>query len=228
MTRIRLDLHVHTKYSGDSLIEPKNLIKYVKNSRLDGLAVCDHNTLTAYYKLKQDAERNDIILIPAMEIETNIGEVIGLFIESEINTKNNNFFEIVNQIKDSGGLVIIPHPFDFLRRNHLKIELLNENIIQKYIDGIEIMNSRIIFNFCIKKAKEFKNQYNLFETAGSDAHYFKELGNGYTLITDLVGNSLQDIKKALISKKSKSMGKKSSPLYHLITIINKLKMREYF
>lgn len=228
MTNLKLDLHVHTKFSGDSLIKPEKLIDYIIHKELDGIAICDHNTLKAYHKLKEDAEKNDIILIPGMEIETHIGEVIGLFIEYEINIKNNNFFEIVDQIKDYDGLVIIPHPFDFLRHNHLKTELLNRKIIKNYIDGVEIMNSRIIFNYCIEKAREFKNKYDLFETAGSDAHYYKEIGSGFTLIRNIEGISLHNIKNALLSNNSVSMGKKSSPFYHLITIMNKLKMREYF
>jgi hypothetical protein len=162
-----------------------------------------------------------------MEIETHIGEVIGLFLEDEVSCENNNFFHIVNQIRDYGGLVIIPHPFDFIRRNHLKTDLINDKIIKKYIDGVEIMNSRIMFQKCIKKAIEFKTKYNLFETAGSDAHHYKEIGNGYTLIQTPQGNSLEEIKQALLSKLSISMGSRSSPFYHLITIINKIKMREY-
>jgi len=228
LTNIRLDLHVHTTYSIDSLIPPQKLIKYAINKGLDGLAICDHNTIKAYDKLKRNAEENDFLLIPGMEIETKVGEVIGLFIENEINTNNKDFFEIVHQIRDCNGLVIIPHPFDFLRRNHLKTDLLSDRIIRKYIDGVEIINSRIVFNHCIKKALKFKNKYNLFETGGSDAHYYKEIGNGFTLIKDFNGNSLNDIKQALLSKRSKSMGKRSSPLYHMITVLNKLKMRQYF
>ncbi|TXT65906.1 MAG: hypothetical protein BAJALOKI3v1_60045 [Promethearchaeota archaeon] len=227
MNNLRLDLHVHTVYSGDSLIKLPDLIKYVKKKQLDGIAICDHNTIKAYKKLKDKAKKHEFILIPGMEIETHIGEVIGLFLEDEVSCENNNFFHIVNQIRDYGGLVIIPHPFDFIRRNHLKTDLINDKIIKKYIDGVEIMNSRIMFHKCIKKAIEFKTKYNLFETAGSDAHHYKEIGNGYTLIQTPQGNSLEEIKQALLSKLSISMGSRSSPFYHLITIINKIKMREY-
>jgi hypothetical protein len=228
VNKLRLDLHVHTIYSGDSLIKIPNLITYVKKKKLDGMAICDHNTLKGYKKLKDKAEKHDFILIPGMEIETHIGEVIGLFLEDEVSCENNNFFHIVNQIRDYGGLVIIPHPFDFLRRNHLKTHLINDKIIKKYIDGVEIMNSRIMFQNCIRKAMDFKTKYNLFETAGSDAHHYKEIGNGYTLIQTPQITSLEMIKQALLSKQSISMGCKSSPFYHLITIINKLKIREYF
>ena len=57
-----------------------------------------------------------------MEIETDIGEIIGLFIDHEFSIQDNDFFNIVEEIKENNGLVIIPHPFDFLRRNRLNIK----------------------------------------------------------------------------------------------------------
>jgi hypothetical protein len=222
MRAIKLDLHIHSIYSDDSSIRLDDLIKYASKKKLDGFAVCDHDSLEAYERLKPKAEQNELIAIPGMEIKTNIGEVIGLFIEEEIDTSNKDFFTIVNLIKEKNGLVVIPHPFDFLRRNHLKMSLMNKDLVEKYIDGIEVINSRILFSSCIKKAREFKKAHNLFETGGSDAHHKKEIGNGYTLVRDVEELSLQTIKQNLIAQKSKSIGGMSSPYFHFISIFNKL------
>jgi predicted metal-dependent phosphoesterase TrpH len=224
---MKLDLHVHTIFSKDSLIKPEDAVKIALKKGLDGLAICDHNTLKAYRILKKKRFK-DIIIIPGVEIETHIGEVMGLFIEEEIKTKNNNFFTIVNKIKDNNGLVVIPHPFDFLRSNHLKLNLLNDNIIKKYIDGIEIMNSRIIMKSCVRKARKFNEKYQLFETGGSDAHTPKEIGNGYTLIQGAADISRESIYECLVSKKSKSCGHISSPFVHAITVFNKFQKGLYF
>ena len=51
------------------------------------------------------------------EISIKRGEVIGLFISEEIISKN--FLEVIDGIKDQSGLVVLPHPFDELRRNGL-------------------------------------------------------------------------------------------------------------
>jgi len=228
MSYITLDLHIHTIFSEDSLIKPIDLIQQVKLRGLNGFAITDHKTLKAYKILKKEAQKNDLIIIPGMEIETHIGEVIGLFIENDIDLKDNNFFTIVEQIKENDGLVVIPHPFDFLRDNHLKMNLLSERIINKYIDGIEIINSRIILKRCIKKAQKFNQKYKLFETGGSDAHTIKEIGNGFTLIRDITDNSFDSIRKSLLANKSISIGKLSSPLVHVTTVLNKLKKGLYF
>lgn len=227
MNSIKLDLHVHTIYSGDSFITPEIALKYAKIKKLDGFAITDHDTLKAYNILKKKNHNNELIIIPGMEIKTHIGEVIGLFINEEINVRDNNFVSIVEKIKENNGLVVIPHPFDFLRDNRLKINLLSDNMIKKYIDGIEIINSRIIFKRCINKARKFNRKYQLFETGGSDAHSNEEIGNGYTIIKD-VDYSLESIRKSLLANKSKSMGVLSSPFVHAKTVFNKLKKGLYF
>ncbi len=195
---------------------------------LNGFAITDHETLKAYKIVKKKAALKNLIVIPGMEIETHIGEVIGLFIEDAIDIKDNNFFNIVEKIRDQNGLVIIPHPFDFLRPNHLKLNLISDNIIKKYIDGMEIINSRIIFKKSVNKAKKFSQKYELFETGGSDAHTIKEIGNGYTFINELHDLSHESIYNCLKSKKSSSQGKLSSPLVHVITVFNKFKKGMYF
>jgi len=224
---IKLDLHVHTTYSRDSLITPEDAVKIAIKKGLTGLAICDHGTLKSYRILKRKQYKN-FLIIPGVEIETHIGEVMGIFIEEEIKTKDNNFFTIVNKIKDNNGLVVVPHPFDFLRSNHLKMNLLNDEIINKYIDGIEIMNSRIIVKSCIKKAKKFNEKYQLFETGGSDAHTPNEIGNAFTLLPEVADLSLESIRKNLLNKKSISAGKLSNPLVHGITVLNKIKKGLYF
>ncbi len=227
MNSIKLDLHVHTIYSGDSFITPEIALKYAKIKKLDGFAITDHDTLKAYNILRKKNHNNEFIIIPGMEIKTHIGEVIGLFINEEINVRDNNFVSIVEKIKENNGLVVIPHPFDFLRDNRLKINLLSVNMIKKYIDGIEIINSRIIFKRCVNKARKFNRKYQFFETGGSDAHSNEEIGNGYTFIKD-VDYSLESIRKSLLANKSKSMGVLSSPFVHAKTVFNKLKKGLYF
>ena len=49
--QIKADLHVHTTYSKDSLITPKDLIYYAKKRGLNAVAVTDHNSLRAPTKL---------------------------------------------------------------------------------------------------------------------------------------------------------------------------------
>ncbi|MFX0070975.1 MAG: PHP-associated domain-containing protein [Candidatus Hermodarchaeota archaeon] len=227
MEPIKLDLHIHTIYSGDALITPKNVLKYAKIKGLDGFAITDHDTLKAYNILKSHNKDENLIIIPGMEIKTHIGEIIALFIDEEIDIRDNDFFTIIDKVRDNNGLVVVPHPFDFLRDNRLKLKLLSDKTVRKHIDGIEILNSRIIFKSCVKKAKKFNEKYNLFETGGSDAHTKTEIGTAYTTINGANDGSLESIRKSLLSRNSKSEGKLSPSYVHLITVLNKIKKGLY-
>ncbi|MBD3254483.1 MAG: PHP domain-containing protein [Candidatus Lokiarchaeota archaeon] len=229
MTSLKLDLHLHTIYSGDSLITPKEAVSFAKKKGLDGIAITDHNTLKALEIAKKENNSSELMIIPGMEIETNIGEILALFISEEISLKDNRFFSVIEDVKEKNGLVVIPHPFDFLRSNHLKMSIVEEfSNLKRYIDGIEIINSRIILKYCVKRAIEFNERYDFFETGGSDAHTKEEIGNGYTLVNGISDKSQENVKRSLLSKKSESCGNLSSPFVHLKTVLNKIKKGLYF
>jgi predicted metal-dependent phosphoesterase TrpH len=221
---LKYDLHLHSQFSPDSLVNIRLIAQMAKKKGLAGLAITDHSTLKGYKYMKKHAE--GLLIIPGMEIETEIGEVIGLFISEEINTKYTDYMDIVDDIRSKNGLVVVPHPFDNLRSNHLKIEVMGDDIIKNTIDGVEIVNSRILSKGSILKAREFQEQFGFFRTGGSDAHTLKEIGNAYTFIPT-EGSQTQmtedELKKALINKKSESYGKRSNPLVHAITVITKWK-----
>jgi len=42
---MKYDLHIHSKYSHDSLLSPDNILKVARKRGLGGIAVTDHNTI---------------------------------------------------------------------------------------------------------------------------------------------------------------------------------------
>ena len=73
--QIRADLHVHTTYSKDSLITPKDLVYYAKKRGLNAVAVTDHNQLEGAYKI---AKETDFLIIPGMEVSSADGHIVAL------------------------------------------------------------------------------------------------------------------------------------------------------
>ena len=154
-----------------------------------------------------------------MEIKTEFGEIISCFHSDTI--KSRNFYEVLDEIKDKNGYVIIPHPFDSLRSSRLDFKRVME-LVKNYKDillSIEVMNSRCIFNRFNRKALKFANKMKLGKTAGSDAHFRFEIGNSYTIFENVSDEN--DIIKALKKKENKIEGKLSIPLVHVFTVINK-------
>ena len=207
---MKYDLHIHTKYSvHDGILKPKDIIKIAIKRGLSGIAVTDHNTIKGGLKAKE-YETEDFKVIVGSEIKTERGEIIGIFLEDEIDSSDPQ--KVVSKIKDQNGIVIIPHPFDDLRKSayHPTIEDV------KYIDGIEVLNSRCVFKKFNDRAVEFAKVHRLRISAGSDAHFANEIGLA-GIITET-----QNIREAIIKNKLKVYGKRSSILNHGVTKVLKL------
>ncbi|HQE50405.1 MAG TPA: PHP domain-containing protein, partial [Fervidobacterium sp.] len=154
-----IDLHIHSKYSFDSLLSPRTILKVAKKKGLTGIAVTDHNTIRGGLEVRKINKDRDFTVIVGSEIQTDIGDIIGLCVNEEI--KSRISIEVIEEIKDQGGYVVLPHPF----RGHK----LNQYIIE-LSDAVEVFNGRSTAeeNF---KALELAKRYNKPFTAGSDAHF---------------------------------------------------------
>jgi len=172
---VRLDLHVHTEYSFDGRIPIDKLVDICISKGLTGVAVTDHNTIEGALRLKEIIPEG-FVLIVGEEILTDSGELIGYFLETPI-PKGLSVDETIDRIKQQGGLVCVPHPFDRFRKSRLDANVLTR-IIDK-VDMIEGFNSRVILPLDNRRAMKFAKLHNLPVTAGSDAHAEFELGRTY-------------------------------------------------
>jgi predicted metal-dependent phosphoesterase TrpH len=177
---IKLDLHIHSKYSEDACGTATEIMKQVKKKGLQGMAITDHNSITGGIKAKK-LSSNDFIVIPGVEISTKQGHCIGLNVEKEI-PKNKSISETIDLIYDTGGIPIIPHLF----RNMSGIKEQNLSQVVHRISAIEVYNSCSLPKTNLKTAKVAK-KYGLGGTGGSDSHEPIYAGNAYTLVdtTDL-------------------------------------------
>uniref|UniRef100_A0A7V4KEF3 PHP domain-containing protein n=1 Tax=Fervidobacterium pennivorans TaxID=93466 RepID=A0A7V4KEF3_FERPE len=208
-----LDLHVHSKYSKDSRLEPEKILKLATAKGLGGIAVTDHNTVYGGL-IARKVSKGDLLVIVGSEIKTERGEVMGLFLNEEIPERS--FFDVVDAIRDQGGIVVLPHPFDRLRRSSfLKIreECLN------FIDCIEVFNSRCIRGEFNHLAESFAALHNLPVTAGSDAHLANEIGLAGIMVN---ADEEEEVRKAILKKEVRIFGRKSSILNHGITKVLKI------
>ena len=166
---MKIDLHIHSRYSSDGSLAPEDIIKIAREKGLDGVAVTDHGTVQGGLDAKKYETREFIVIVGA-EIKTDRGEIIGLFLSKEI--KSNRFQDVVIEIKAQGGLVVVPHPFDRMRRSAFRIS--NEEV--NFVDAIEGFNGRSILQIYNRQAVAFAERHNLPLVAGSDAHHASEIG----------------------------------------------------
>jgi predicted metal-dependent phosphoesterase TrpH len=172
---ILCDLHLHTSWSHDCAVDPADLIMYAEGSGLDAIAVTDHNVFGGALETVELARDHDLIVIQGEEVKTDgQGEVIGLFLREEI-PGGLSFEETIAAIKDQGGLVYLPHPFD---RMHSIPDAATLQRHLRDIDVFEVYNARLLFEAYNDEALRFARKYNLTMGAGSDAHVLQGLGTG--------------------------------------------------
>jgi predicted metal-dependent phosphoesterase TrpH len=211
---MKYDLHSHSKYSSDGILDPQKMVKVAKKRGLSGIAVTDHNTIKGGLEAKK-YETNDFKVIVGCEVMTTRGEIIGLFLSEEI--QSNDFHEVIEEIKGQNGIVVVPHPFDKMRSSSFNIQKEDT----KYINNIEILNSRCLSEKYNHAAETFARSNSLGVTGGSDAHFANEIGHAGIIV------ETEDVKGAILKNDLKVFGKTSTNLNHVFTKVLKL-WRKHF
>jgi predicted metal-dependent phosphoesterase TrpH len=169
------DLHMHTSWSHDCSIDPAELVDHAESEGLGAIAVTDHNVFGGALEAADQARGRQLVVIPGEEVKTDgQGEVIGLFLEREIE-RGLSWDDTVAAIRDQGGLVYVPHPFD---RMHAIPDPRTLHRHLADIDVFEVYNARLLFEAFNDEALRFARKYNLTMGAGSDAHVLQGVGTG--------------------------------------------------
>jgi len=182
---LKIDMHVHTKFSYDAFITPKELAIYSKKQGLDGVAITDHDTVSG---LREFSKIKSLLIIPGVEITTKQGHVLAININTVVET-GLSFAETIDQIHDAGGLAIVAHPTAFFKG------IAEDQLDQKF-DAIEVINSSAVpFFFSVRRNRKIAAKLNLPQTGGSDAHYAPEVGMAYTSVD--AETSVDEVVKAI-------------------------------
>jgi predicted metal-dependent phosphoesterase TrpH len=179
---VRVDLHSHTMWSGDSTTTPDEIEQAVVESGIDVLCITDHNATRGAFEL---AGRLDCRVVIGEEVKTHAGEIIGLFLTERI-PFGLPAVEVAQRIRDQGGLVYIPHPFDPLR-NCLREEVLVDLVELGLVDAMEGRNGKTSLESLNQRAVDFARAAGLAVGGGSDAHVPEALGAAYSEMPDFDG-----------------------------------------
>lgn len=205
--RLRVELHLHTIGSHDSLMKPQKILGCCDRLGIDRIAVTDHDVLSVALEMTAMAPERVIV---GEEIQTSQGEIIGYFLK-ELVPGGLEPMETIKRLRDQGAVISIPHPFDGLRTPHFTKDQIEK--IAPYVDALEIFNARCITSAPNAQAKAFAGSHGLLETVGSDAHSYIELGKANLLMQDF-----SDADTFLIGLKSaQKITKSSSPMVHFIS-----------
>jgi predicted metal-dependent phosphoesterase TrpH len=202
---IEVDLHMHTDHSPDCATPVEVLLETARDRGLGAIAITDHNEVSGALEARRIAERTgEIKVIVAEEVKTaEQGEVIGLFLEQKI-PRGLSMAETIAAIRDQGGLVYVPHPFD---RFHSVPDYEHLLEIVEEIDVLEVFNPRVALTAFNEEAERFARKYRIVPGAGSDSHVAQGLGSVRVRIHDFDGPAefLEAMRDADITRKHKNL-----------------------
>jgi len=179
---VRVDLHSHTMWSGDSTTTPDEIEAAVVASGLDVLCITDHNAIKGAVDL---ADVLPCRVVVGEELRTHAGEIIGLFLRERI-PFGTSPADAARTIRAQGGIVYVPHPFDAMRRN-LAEPALAALVATGLVDAIEVMNAKTSLQSLNRRAVDYAASHDLAAGAGSDAHVPHAVGAAYVEMPDFDG-----------------------------------------
>jgi predicted metal-dependent phosphoesterase TrpH len=193
---MKIDLHCHTKYSGDNDLEPEELIAQALHMGLDGICITEHFSVEASLPVEAVPVPGGFLVFRGVEISTDMGHLLAYGIHDDSwNIWKKNLYlnarDVLEQIHRLGGICVPSHPFrgwDSFGAMALELDGL---------DAIETHNSRNTMDMNAQ-AMSCARIRNLPSIGGSDCHRKEHVGMAYTDFSNPVitmDNLITEIRK---------------------------------
>jgi predicted metal-dependent phosphoesterase TrpH len=172
----KIDLHVHTRFSGDTDSEPEEALIHAMDTGLQGIAFTEHYSYDAseFAEGLREKYKGKIMVFRGVEFSSAEGHCLVFGVNTDrLSIKNASVEDIIPLIHEKGGVVIPTHPF----RGSNSI---GERI--KYLKGFCAIEGHNGYSHYFQNAKAVKTaeELKLPHTGGSDAHMSHEVGACYT------------------------------------------------
>lgn len=191
--KFKIDLHVHTKYSGDNDSDPEEAILRAIELGLHGIAFTEHYYYEAseFVEVMKEKYKNSILIFRGVEFSTAEGHCLIFGVDTDsLSIKHASVNEVIRVVRQAGGVVIPSHPY----RSVNSIGDFVRNV--PGICALEGYNGCNMHAFNVK-AIEVAEALKLPYTGGSDAHIPWEVGSCYTEFDYMVtGENLIEALKA--------------------------------
>lgn len=184
---MKIDMHVHSKYSRDSNMSLSEIAYAAQMKGLDAVVITDHDSLEALRHIRNNNIFHGIRIFVGCEISSMQGHILAYGITELVAPTNAE--DVIDSIHEQGGIAIAAHPY---RKNGLGV---GDLIFDLPFDGIEVMSTTVNKErsyMAIKTAKLL----GLPQLAGSDAHILRKVGLFFTEFPNNI-ESIDDIIKAI-------------------------------
>jgi len=173
---VRLDLHVHSRYSVDSGLSFEQIIERVTYQGLQGFALTDHNTTEGLAELDRlRSTHPGFWFVPGVEISTKEGHLLAYGV-TESPPPNRSLTETLERVTALGGVSVLAHPFRWVHGVGRRLAT------EARVDGLEGRNGKNS-ELANTRAELLAARRSLATTGGSDAHEPNLVGRAFTEFT---------------------------------------------
>ncbi len=181
---MKIDLHCHSKYSGDNYLEPEALVEQALLCRLDAVCFTEHHSIEASRPVEKIKVPEGFFIFRGVEIATDPRHLLAFGLPDDRWNlwQRSNYLDIsavTKEVHDRGGICIPAHPFRGW-------DSLGEDIMHgDAFDAIETHNgaNRTEDN---EKAAQITTARGLPSVGGSDCHHREQVGRAFTIFKNNV------------------------------------------
>jgi len=193
---MKIDLHCHTKYSGDNYLEPEELIEQAIRMSLDGVCITEHSSLLDSWVIEKIKIPEGFYVFRGIELSTSHRHLLVYRLKEDswdawYSHNYLDFSHVLEKVHRHGGICAPSHPFrgwDSFGENVFKID---------GIDAIETHNGIDLENMN-HKAIHIARLRNLPSIGGSDCHQKAQVGRAFTEFKNpvhTIDELIEEIKK---------------------------------
>jgi len=172
---VTIDPHVHSDGSYDGHEPVEMLLAQASDIGLDGIVVTDHDTIRESLRAAELAPEYGLVGIPGVEVSTAAGHLLAIGV-TERPEPHRPLDETVAEVRDAGGVAVVPHPFQRTRHGVRRGRITD-------CDASEVYNAWIFTGYRNRRARQFAARNDYPGVAASDAHSAKYIGRAYTELT---------------------------------------------
>lgn len=180
--KFNIDLHVHSRFSGDTDSEPEESVIRALELDLSGIAFTEHYSYSASEFVEGLREKygDDIMIFRGVEFSCREGHCLIFGVDTDrLLLKHSPVEDVIRVVAAAGGVIVPSHPY---RGGNSLGDLIRN---ARGICAVEGYNGGNMHAFNVK-AMEAAKDIALPFTGGSDAHHPHEVGSCFTEFHDEV------------------------------------------
>lgn len=174
-----IDLHCHTKYSGDTSLEPRELIRAARVRGLDAACITEHDSFCASAPVEEVARSEGFTVFRGVEINTDKGHILAFGVTDDSWKEEGGYYCRIERVRPvveaCGGILVPAHPF----RTVGAASAANGLFEMDYIAAIEVLNGENTERENSMALKAWA-KLDIPGIGGSDCHFAGETGRCVT------------------------------------------------